>query len=29
VLGEAGAAVLAYVEDLVKNVRASDATLAK
>ena len=25
VLGEAGAAVLAYVEDLVKNVRASDA----
>jgi 4-carboxymuconolactone decarboxylase len=28
VLGEAGAAVLAYVEDLVKNVRASDATLA-
>ena len=28
VLGEAGAAVLAYAEDLVKNVRASDATLA-
>src|SRR5579859_3713364 len=28
VLGEAGAAVLAYVEDLVNNVRASDATLA-
>lgn len=27
-LGEAGAAVLAYAEDLVKNVRASDATLA-
>jgi alkylhydroperoxidase family enzyme len=28
VLGEAGAAVLAYAEDLVKNVRAGDATLA-
>lgn len=28
VLGEAGAAVLAYAEDLVKNVRASDASLA-
>ena len=28
VLGEAGAAVLAYTEDLVKNVRASDATLS-
>ncbi len=27
-LGDAGAAVLAYAEDLVKNVRASDATLA-
>jgi alkylhydroperoxidase family enzyme len=28
VLGEAGAAVLAYTDDLVKNVRASDETLA-
>jgi alkylhydroperoxidase family enzyme len=28
VLGEAGAAVLAYADDLVKNVRASDETLA-
>jgi len=27
-LGEAGAAVLAYTDDLVKNVRASDETLA-
>ena len=27
-LGDAGAAVLAYADDLVKNVRASDATLA-
>src|SRR5271156_246792 len=27
-LGAAGAAVLAYAEDLVKNVRAGDATLA-
>ena len=28
VLGEAGAAVLAFVDDLVKNVRPGDATLA-
>ena len=28
VLGEAGAAVLVYVDDLVKNVRPGDATLA-
>ena len=27
-LGEAGAAVLAFVDDLVKNVRPGDATLA-